>query len=187
MHLQGLNFRLLGDFPVDGIAKKIEGMSDFWEAYKFRQIRFKDHSETKTIPLIWSERYDCICIWKNYWSFRGEIQQIESFLAHNLGPGKLMTAIFINLPAGKDIKPHIDKNPNGKRFDLSRRIHIPIVTNPDCVFEIAGEEKNMKVGEIWEISNVLQQHSVNNKGESDRIHLLLDWIPDDVYENYIMI
>jgi hypothetical protein len=33
----------------------------------------------------------------------------------------------------------------------------------------------MKEGEIWEINNDDKYHSVENRGETDRIHLLIDW------------
>ena len=58
----------------------------------------------------------------------------------------------------------------------SKRIHIPIVTNPECIFTVGDNSINMKVGEIWEMNNDKMQHSVHNNGDEDRIHLIIDWV-----------
>ena len=83
----------------------------------------------------------------------------------------IQSAILINLPAGKSIPRHIDTHSFFKKFS---RIHIPIITNEKCYFTVGDETKNLKVGEIWEINNDNQFHSVYNSGLTDRIHLLID-------------
>ena len=57
------------------------------------------------------------------------------------------------------------------------RIHIPIVTNEKSIFFVNGEEKNMRGGEIWEIDNEAV-HMVENRSDADRIHLIVDWMPN---------
>ena len=37
----------------------------------------------------------------------------------------------------------------------------------------------MKEGEIWEIDNAYKMHCVNNDGDTDRIHLLIDYQLED--------
>ena len=59
----------------------------------------------------------------------------------------------------------------------SHRIHIPIVTGENNIFLVNGELKNMQVGEMWEINNELP-HMVENRSDEDRIHLIVDWIPN---------
>jgi len=59
----------------------------------------------------------------------------------------------------------------------SHRVHIPIVTNDQITFMVGGEEKQMKVGEVWEINNATF-HRVMNESNEDRIHLILDWVPN---------
>ena len=51
---------------------------------------------------------------------------------------------------------------------------------------IDGEEKNLKEGEIWEISNVNKMHSVRNGGQKNRVHLLIDYAPLEVWEKYFI-
>ena len=38
------------------------------------------------------------------------------------------------------------------------------------------EEKNMKVGEMWEINNGNKSHAVYNNSDEDRVHLIFDYI-----------
>ena len=176
---RNINYKYIGRFNIDSILNKIYDNKLDWDSYKFRQERYKDHSETRTIPLIWCEKFRDVKIWDPYYSiFKQDIELIEKYTKENLSPsGKMMSAILINLPAGKSIGRHIDDNPVGNRFNRCHRIHIPILTNDNCFFEIDGEYKNMKKGEIWEINNIRKKHSVSNSGETDRIHLLIDWDP----------
>jgi aspartyl/asparaginyl beta-hydroxylase (cupin superfamily) len=44
---------------------------------------------------------------------------------------------------------------------------------------IDGERKFMRVGEIWEVNNN-KVHQVWNEGDTDRVHLLIDIIPNNV-------
>lgn len=175
----GIKYRFVRDIDVSLLKDKIITNNLDWDSYDFRQLRYKDHAETKTIPLIWSEKFSTQQKWDPYYSiFKDDLDKIEEIIRSSLCKnGGFMSVILINLPAGKSIGRHIDANPIGEKFNRCHRIHIPIFTNPDCLFEIGGEVKNMKEGEIWEISNVKMQHSVQNKGVSDRIHLMIDWDP----------
>jgi aspartyl/asparaginyl beta-hydroxylase (cupin superfamily) len=90
--------------------------------------------------------------------------------------GVVGQALYIKLPAGKIIDPHED---GGDYLYHTCRHHIPIITNPGVGFFIDGETQHMKEGECWEINNN-KTHAVFNKGETDRVHLLIDIIPRKV-------
>lgn len=175
-----LKYNFIGETDISKIRDKILSQNFDWDDYNFRQLRYKDHSETKTIPIIWSEDFKSQKKWEPYYTtFKEDLKKIESLIRSSLcEEGDFMSAILINLPAGKSIRRHIDANPIGERFNRCHRIHIPIISNDQCFFEIDGDVKNMKEGEVWEISNVRCPHSVQNKGVSDRIHLLIDWDPE---------
>jgi aspartyl/asparaginyl beta-hydroxylase (cupin superfamily) len=98
--------------------------------------------------------------------FEEELNKIKLILP----PCEITNAILVVLPSGKNIPPHTD---TGLFFDLYSRIHIPIITNPKCLFTVDGETIHMKAGELWEINNH-KKHSVENNGEEDRIHLIID-------------
>jgi hypothetical protein len=164
------NFKYFGLFDINGFLEKLESLD--WNFYKFRQIVHKVHAETLTVPMLFDEKLESIKIHKDFGRFIPELEKIKIILHEKIGKGEFQSAILINLPAGKTIKRHIDK---GEKFKKYHRIHIPIQTNPKCFFEVDKEIINMKEGEIWEINNDDKYHSVENRGETDRIHLLIDW------------
>lgn len=55
-----------------------------------------------------------------------------------------------------------------------RRTHTPIVTSAEVEFVVGGERRHLGRGEVWEINN-WRVHHVENRGASDRVHLLVDW------------
>jgi aspartyl/asparaginyl beta-hydroxylase (cupin superfamily) len=89
--------------------------------------------------------------------------------------GKVGKAILTKLKAGKKINGHTDR---GNYLDISRRNHIPITTNNKVFFAIGKGLLNMHEGECWEINN-MQYHEVINDSEEDRIHLIIDIIPNE--------
>jgi aspartyl/asparaginyl beta-hydroxylase (cupin superfamily) len=166
------NFKLHGNLNVNSIKEKLIGLD--WDAYEFRQKTYSVHSNTKTIPLLWDEQKTSIMNWPTYELFKSNINEIELLLNTIIGNGIIETAILINLPKNQKIDSHFD---SGEYFLKRNRIHIPIITNKQCFFKIDGQIKNMKEGEIWEINNNEKEHSVENNGNKDRIHLLIDFLP----------
>jgi len=164
------NFKFYGNIDVESIKNKLKGLN--WDDYDFRQKAYSVHSRTKTVPLIWDEKKQGKVYWETYQNFKEELNIVENFLNDNIGHGEIETAILINLPSKKNIDRHYDR---GTYFQSFHRVHIPIITNEKCLFEIDGEVKNLKQGEVWEINNDAKPHSVENQGEEDRIHLLIDY------------
>jgi len=89
---------------------------------------------------------------------------------------------LVKLTAKKSIRPHVDVV--GFSLVVCRRIHIPIETNDECYFTVGDDKRNLKVGELWEINNDKKEHSVNNFGDTDRIHLIVDWIEESLFKKY---
>lgn len=83
----------------------------------------------------------------------------------------IITARLLRLDSGAVIKPHTD-NCLGYE-DGEFRLHIPVITNPDVEFILAGERLVMDEGSCWYI-NANEEHSVANRGAEDRIHLVID-------------
>jgi hypothetical protein len=54
------------------------------------------------------------------------------------------------------------------------RLHIPIMTNPGCTFECEEGSAHMPADGSIYILSVSRLHQVFNRGESDRIHLIMD-------------
>jgi hypothetical protein len=74
--------------------------------------------------------------------------------------------------------------------DKCVRIHVPIITNEDCIqlwkddFNEAEYTKHMQVGYAYELNN-RAIHSAYNAGNQPRVHLVLDCMAEDVWNNAI--
>ena len=78
---------------------------------------------------------------------------------------------FMLLAAGARIKEHKDYFMGIE--DGVVRLHIPVVTNDKVEFYLNGELVKMNEGELWYL-DFSQKHRVENNGDSDRIHLVMD-------------
>ncbi|MBZ9770987.1 aspartyl/asparaginyl beta-hydroxylase domain-containing protein [Mesorhizobium sp. CO1-1-8] len=86
-------------------------------------------------------------------------------------PFVLQVVRVLWLPAGGKIGNHFDFDTNFQ-FGLVR-LHIPMQTNPDVEFLIAGRRIDMNVGEFW-YGDFSKPHEVINRGKQDRLHAVLD-------------
>jgi hypothetical protein len=78
---------------------------------------------------------------------------------------------LLRLRAGSTILEHRDSD---LRFeDGEIRIHVPVQTNPDVEFVVAGRRLILEEGDAWYIDFSLP-HRVHNRGTTDRIHLVID-------------
>lgn len=89
---------------------------------------------------------------------------------------ELLSARFLRLAAGSTIKEHRDYNLGYEDGEL--RIHIPVERNPDVEFILDGQQLDMREGEAWYLDLNLK-HSVANKGNIDRVHLVVDCVVND--------
>ena len=88
------------------------------------------------------------------------------------GKGELYKMQLSKLHENGKIIPHHDVSLG---FTFSHRIHIPLITNKNVTFTIDGNNYFFDTGEIIEINN-LKLHSVENLGNSARLHLIFDYI-----------
>jgi len=90
---------------------------------------------------------------------------------------EVLRARLMKLKAGAVIKEHRDfAYFGGQRWSFERgriRVHIPIVTGANVFWMLSGKRIDMKAGEAWYV-NVCMPHSVENRGDTDRIHLVLE-------------
>ena len=181
-------FILHGNISVDNIIKIITDNKLDWDEYTERQKKFgSEHQFTKTIPIIFDKTFNFDHFKKmpteKYILFEKEISNIESLVKQSTKEnGKIFRALLVRLLSKKSIKPHVDTV--GMSLVLGRRIHIPIITNENCFFTVGTDKRNLKVGEVWEINNDKKSHSVENHGDSDRVHLIVDWVEDSIFQKY---
>ena len=97
----------------------------------------------------------------------------ETIRDYYTGDGYVVRAILVRLKAGGVIPKHVDA---GYTLMSCRRIHMPIISTDEVEFAVGGERQAMNEGELWEINNA-REHSVVNKGDDCRVHLIVDWVP----------
>jgi hypothetical protein len=96
---------------------------------------------------------------------------------------KLLSVRLMKLTAGSRIKEHTD-------LDLSMesgyaRLHIPITSNPQVEFVLNGERVGMKPAECWYL-RLSDPHYINNYGDTDRVHMVLDVVANDWLNAMVM-
>lgn len=78
---------------------------------------------------------------------------------------------LMSLGPGARILEHSDDMGEGDAQEL--RLHIAIQTNPGVEFRLGGQIVPMQSGELW-YADFNLPHSVQNKGDTDRVHFVLD-------------
>lgn len=176
----GVPLRDLGDIDTTALREAIFALDDaVWEENTYRQNEYKQHSNTKSIVLLFTESdgWPNIEIKKeNGWDLLSEhvVPIMDQLLAKHYPPGgTIIRAMIANLTAGGIINTHIDAHPS---FHAGHRIHVPITTNPRVRFMIEGQPNQFKVGKAYELNNQ-KTHSVMNKGKEDRLTLIFDYVP----------
>lgn len=91
-------------------------------------------------------------------------------------PCPVNAARLMKLGAGARILEHSDDMGEGESKEV--RVHVPLQTNDQVEFYLGGELVNMREGEAW-VGDFSLPHRVDNLGASDRIHLVLDVMPDE--------
>jgi hypothetical protein len=88
-----------------------------------------------------------------------------------------LTAVrLLRLKAGSSIREHRDYRLGYEDGEV--RLHVPVVTNPNVRFFLAGERVQMESGECWYL-NVNLPHRVDNQSTTDRVHLVIDCVVND--------
>jgi hypothetical protein len=78
---------------------------------------------------------------------------------------------LMRLTAGSVINEHADHDLAVE--DGMARIHVPVTTNPQVVFEVNRRRVDMAPGEAWYL-RLADPHRVANRGARDRVHLVID-------------
>ncbi len=172
------NFLLLKpDVDLSFIKRKLAKIPERAWHGSGREKTYEVHKQTQSLLLIHDDdfRHYNPTYHDLYTDFRRELKPIFDFIAeHYQNDGYVVRALFARLKG----KGRIDTHTDGLYSLLKcHRIHIPIITTDDVVFSIGGEEKVLGEGEMWEINNATL-HAVENRSEQDRIHLIIDWVPN---------
>ncbi len=175
---QARNFLLLKpDVDLGFIKRKLVKIPERTWYQSGRENTYEVHKQTQALLLIHDEdfRHYNPTYHDLYTEFRRELKPIFDFIGEYFGnDGYIVRALFARLAGHGRIDTHTDG-----LYSLLKchRIHIPIITNDHILFTIGGEQKVLGEGEMWEINNATL-HAVDNNSDLDRIHLIVDWVPN---------
>lgn len=85
--------------------------------------------------------------------------------------GAFPRVMLAKMDPGGVIHPHRDANPAAK---WPHKVHVPIQTNDDVTFYVDGIGYNFPPGEAVEVNN-MGLHAVENRGSTERIHLIFEY------------
>jgi hypothetical protein len=97
----------------------------------------------------------------------GYIREIMAELNSTWGRSRLM-----GLEPGSVVPEHVDVH---YYWRTHLRIHVPVITNPQVGFTCGEETVHLAAGECWLLDSFFR-HSVDNRGDALRIHLVLDTV-----------
>jgi hypothetical protein len=167
-------------YNVSLIKKEILSLKKEWFDDTSRQDMLGVHENTNTLFLTnfdfnWrsKDQYKIKKLYQTYkiWDYVDPIiKDLENI--HN---GSVAKVMFPRLKSNSKIHKHGDAN---EYLEIVRRHHIPIITNNNVFFYISDGVLNMLEGECWEINN-MKEHEVINNSNEDRIHLIIDIIPNE--------
>jgi len=103
---------------------------------------------------------------------------LQEVLQHFKCP--LQAVRLLKLNAGSIIKEHRDAELNFEKGEI--RLHVPVRTHADVEFVLDNERLDLKAGECWYMNFDLP-HTINNKSNIDRIHLVVDALVNDWVKN----
>lgn len=83
---------------------------------------------------------------------------------------------LLRLRPGSKVREHRDADLG--LADGEIRIHVPILTNERVEFIVANRQLMLRPGEAWYI-DFSQPHRIDNAGDTDRIHLVIDGTAND--------
>jgi hypothetical protein len=173
----------LGEFNIESIKNEVSNFSEEWLLDNSRQKKGYTHADTEMFRICetdyeWVVGQPLITNQRN--SLKTKLAQDELDLIHKTleeyYSGKIIRSEFIKLKANSFIRKHVD---GGAMLHYSRRVHIPIITNPLTTFTVMDNTIHMKEGLWYEINNQMP-HAVVNATNFDRTHLIVDVMPDDM-------
>lgn len=177
-------FKNHGTYDIEPIKGIISSFTDEWFQNTERQATFKEHKTTLTYFLAWYP-----LSWNPGEPYVGTISNPESKLWPHVLPliqgleklhdGRVGRVILPKLEANTAITKHTDQ---GGYLSVVRRHHIAVITDPKVKFIVGQDEKYLEPGVIWEINN-MKMHRVINDSSIDRVHLLIDIIPNKAIGN----
>jgi hypothetical protein len=176
----GVPIRNFGKVEMEALGAAILAQNEAaWNENVQRQRDYEVHEQTRSIVLLFAEVKDWPSVEVTKEPGWERLSAVAVPVMHEIirqwypPGGTIIRAMAAKLLAGGRILPHRDTHPS---FGAGHRIHVPIITNPRVRFMIDGRPYQLEVGQAYEINNQ-KIHSVMNKGDTDRINFIFDYLP----------
>ena len=99
-----------------------------------------------------------------------EAEKLVRWLADRVSSERIGRVLITRLKPGGHIASHRDTEQHASYYE---RFHIVLQSNDHCMFHCGDDTLAMKPGECWAFNNQIE-HSVENNGTTDRVHLIVD-------------
>jgi hypothetical protein len=114
---------------------------------------------------------------------RAEIYQsavpVFNHMLEYLGDDYIMWGAELNcVHPGLTVPTHQDKH---FYSDYTTRLHAVLTTNTDVKFIFENSTHSFEAGDCFVFNNKMK-HSIQNKGNTDRLHLVVDFVPKNVFK-----
>jgi hypothetical protein len=121
----------------------------------------------------WRQSYDRP-LWSE-WKSLLEPVLAEATADYGYASGAFPRVMLARMAPGGVIHPHRDENLAAK---WPHKIHVPLQTNEGVTFYVDGVGYQLAEGEVVEVNN-MGLHAVENRGSTDRIHLIFEYYDVD--------
>jgi hypothetical protein len=171
-----------GQYDVSHIANMVYNFDKEWEIDTYRQTIYKTHADTRCLN-VKKMRIEWVLGTPGftetvYYFEEGPAKNQIDFIIKDLeekNNGRLINFEIVGMNPNSRIRTHRDR---GDTVYYARRIHVPIITNPDVFFTVGGNEIHMETGIAYEINNA-RWHSARNRSNLERVHFIMDIMPNE--------
>jgi hypothetical protein len=122
-------------------------------------------------------RYFDMPVWDSWQSLLLPVME-GAVKAYGYTRGFYPRIMLAKLPGGTFIPPHIDGQAH---VSVPHKIHVPLITNAQTFFFVDTERFHLAEGIAYEVNNATR-HSVVNGGESERIHLIFEYLDAELQQ-----
>lgn len=175
--------RIATRIDVSGVLSDLEQNADLWNA---NTARTSPESPHYGVPDIWVRyrapeelttpeafREPHFAMFYPAWKRLQALEPIVFGIMKRARPRAvgLGGILITKIPAGGSVKPHHDRGGWHAEF-YNTKIYVGIKSNPHCVNYCEGEQIVINEGDAVTFDNLLT-HSVENRGDTDRITLII--------------
>jgi hypothetical protein len=171
--------KLASGIAVSPLLLQVFSHPDIWDQENIRRTYSEDspHKDVSDILVRFPEPDSAdigdtlICEWTPAVQFLPAAKELAFGLMAAYRGEVLGRVMVTRLAPGKQIKPHADVM--GKYAAFFTRFHIPLQSDPGCVFSCGDEQVQMAPGEVYWFNGHLN-HAVVNNSSRDRLNLIVD-------------